>query len=539
MKKNNILPILIILFYSISLKGIYAESDFISPQQINDNLKETIGKIQSGETTHLNGVLLYAENGLPKFYEKIGYTTIWQDSKKANEAISEITMAWQNGLNPKDYHLDAIKKLQNSKSAEDQVIFDILLSDGLMEYAYNLNHGRLDPESLDPSWNFPERHFAGDAMEQFIASINNDKLNTFMDGLTPQTHLYQLVKDALITYTAYVKNGGWESLSITTTIHPSDNTSSIPQLRNRLIAEGYKVDNNSSQSYDEQLVEQVKLFQKNNGLNDDGVIGKNTIIAFNETAQSKVNKLRINLERSRWVDLGDEDDFIIINIAYFHLYFIDKHSVAYSSKVMVGRVNKQTPIFRNDVTTVVLNPTWTVPFSISSTETLSKLKKDPQYLKKHNMVLLDSKGAIVPDAGIDWNKYKTGHFPYTVRQEPGPHNALGQVKFLFPNKYSVYLHDTPEKYLFVKDDRAFSHGCIRLQNPLNFALFILNRDQPGKWTAERIQEIIKTEKTDNIYLKTKVPIFIMYWTAAINADNQVYFTPDIYNRDPAIIKALN
>jgi murein L,D-transpeptidase YcbB/YkuD len=484
-------------------------------------------------------VLLYAEKGLPEFYEKIGYTTIWQDPKKANEAINEITMAWQNGFNPNDYHLEAIKKLQNSKNADDLLKFDILLSDGLMEYGYNLKHGRLDPESLDPSWNFPERHFAGDAMEKFIASINNDQLKSFIAGLSPQSHLYQLIKEALIVYTGYVKTGGWETLSLATTLHPSDNSSFIPQLRKRLIKEGYKIDDNSSQSYDEQLVKQVKLFQTNNGLGDDGVIGKNTVKAFNVTAQSKVNKLKASLERDRWVDFGSVDEFIVINIAYFHLYFIDHHKFAYSSKVMVGRVNKETPIFSNKVETVVLNPTWTVPFSISSTETLSKLKRDPQYLKKHNMVLLNSKGAIVPDAGIDWNKYKTGHFPYTVRQEPGPHNALGQVKFLFPNKYSVYLHDTPEKYLFVKDDRAFSHGCIRLQNPLDFALFILNRDQPGKWTAERIQEIIKTKKTDNVNLKTKVPIFIMYWTAAINADNQVYFAPDIYNRDPAIIKALN
>jgi len=539
MKKNNLLPLFILFFFSITGNGIKANSDFVRPEQINENLKETMAKIQSGETTHLNGVLLYGEKGLPKFYEKFGYTTIWQDSKKADEAINQITMAWENGLSPNDYHLEAIKKLQNSKNADDQVIFDILLSDGLMEYGYNLKNGKLDPKSLDAAWNFPERHFADDAMEQFIASINNNQLETFMEGLPPQTYLYQLVKDALITYTGYVKNGGWESLTFPETIHPSDNTPLAPQLRKRLIAEGYKIADNSSQTYDEQLVEQVKLFQKNNGLGDDGVIGKNTVKAFNVTAQSKVNKLRASLERSRWVDFGDEDEFIVINIAYFHLYYIDHHSFAYSSKVMVGKVNKETPIFSNRVATVVLNPTWTLPFSISSTETLSKLKKDSQYLKKHNMVLLNSKSEIVPDAGIDWDKYKTGHFPYTVRQEPGPHNALGQVKFLFPNKYAVYLHDTPAKYLFTKDDRAFSHGCIRLQNPLDFALFLLDRDEPGKWTAERIQEIIKTEKTDNINLKSKVPIFIMYWTAAINKEKQVYFTPDIYNRDPAIIKALN
>ena len=544
MKKINVLPFLFVLVLSISCNGIYAESDYISSPKLNEDLKETIDKIQSGEITHLKEVILYAETGLPEFYKKIGYIPIWDDPRKANEAINQITLAWQNGLNPSDYHLKSILDLQiaiknNPNDKNSHVIFDILLSDGLMEYGYHLNNGKLDPKTLSPGWNFPTRHFADNVMEQFIAAINGYQLSAFLSGLPPQTHLYQLIKDALITYTGFVENGGWEALSFSSTIHPKDEAPLAPQIRKRLITEGYKIENNNSKFYDEQLVEQVKNFQKNNGLNHDGVIGKNTIKAFNETAESKVNKLRASLERSRWVDIGEVDEFIVVNIAHYHLYYIDHKEAAYTSKVMVGKVNKQTPVFRDDLTTVVLNPTWTLPFSISSTETLGKLKKDPQYLQKHNMVLLNSKGAIVSDEGIDWNKYKTGHFPYTVRQEPGPHNGLGQVKFMFPNKYAVYLHDTPSKSLFARDARAVSHGCIRLQNPLDFALFLLEKDQPGEWSMERIQEIIKTEKTNNINLKTSIPIYLMYWTAAINEQGTIYFTNDIYDRDPAIIKALN
>ena len=540
MKNNYLSTIAIALLLSINCNAL----PFSETPEFNGDLKTTIEKIQSGEITKLKGELLFAEVGLPLFYQEIGYVTIWQDPKKANEAISFLTMAWKEGLNPLHYHLEAILDLQNANKTNPndinaQVIFDILLSDGLMEYGYNLNYGRLDPKSLDPSWNFPSRHFADDAMEEFIAAINGHQLKTFMTDLPPRTYLYQLIKDALITYTGFVGKGGWESLSIPATIHPGDNTSLAPQLRKRLIAEGYSIENNSSEIYDEQLVEQVKIFQKNNGLGNDGVIGKNTIKAFNETAESKVDKLKASLERSRWVDIGEVDEFIVVNVAYYYLYYIDHKTAAYSSKVMVGKVNKQTPIFRDDLTTVVLNPTWTLPYSISSTETLGKLKKDPQYLQKHNMVLLNSSGKIVSDAGIDWNKYQSGQFPYTVRQEPGPHNALGQVKFLFPNKYAVYLHDTPSKSLFAKEARAFSHGCIRLQNPLNFALFLLERDQPGEWTMDRIQAVIKTEKTKNINLKPSIPIYLMYWTAAIDETGMVYFTDDIYDRDPAIIKALN
>jgi len=237
------------------------------------------------------------------------------------------------------------------------------------------------------------------------------------------------------------------------------------------------------------------------------------------------------------VSYDGQKPYIKVNIASFRMQYYEEDQVVYASNVVVGKVQKKTPVFQDKLELIVLNPTWTLPFSITSTETLRKLKKDSMYLQKHNMVLITSAGRVVSDSGIDWNKYEEGHFPYMVRQQPGPDNALGQVKFLFPNKYAIYLHDTPSKYLFSREERAFSHGCIRLQNPLNFANFLLNK-QDTAWSMDSINAIIETRKITNIRLKNKIPIYILYQTAGVTEQNEVFFYHDIYGRDEKVYRKL-
>jgi murein L,D-transpeptidase YcbB/YkuD len=303
------------------------------------------------------------------------------------------------------------------------------------------------------------------------------------------------------------------------------------------MAEGYTILDDSSRIYDELLVEQVKLFQENSGLKSDGVIGKLTIKAFNESAQYKLNKLRVNMERNRWVLEDEMNEFIIVNIAKYQLYYLDSGRVTFSTKVMVGTDEKQTPVFRDDLQYVVYNPTWTLPTSISSKETLPQLKRDSLYLEKHNMVIINAKGEIQSDSGIVWSDYSENYFPFILRQQPGPGNALGRVKFLFPNKYAIYLHDTPSRYLFAKEERAFSHGCIRMQNPLDFSEFLLQK-QDTNWTMDSIRTVLDSAVTMSVRLKKSIPIYIMYWTAGVNEFGNLFFVPDIYGRDRRILQEL-
>jgi murein L,D-transpeptidase YcbB/YkuD len=204
---------------------------------------------------------------------------------------------------------------------------------------------------------------------------------------------------------------------------------------------------------------------------------------------------------------------------------------------MVGTDEKQTPVFRDYMEYIVFNPTWTLPTSISSTETLAQLKRDSLYLKKHNMVIIDSKGEVQSDSGIVWKDYSEDYFPFMFRQEPGPGNALGRVKFLFPNQYAIYLHDTPSRHLFAKEERAFSHGCIRVQNPLAFAEFLLSK-QDTLWTMDSIQTVIDSAQTMSVRLEKSIPIYLMYWTAGENKNGDIFFVPDVYGRDERILKAL-
>jgi murein L,D-transpeptidase YcbB/YkuD len=501
-----------------------------------------IDSVQIGKTNSLIGESILAEKALPELYFINNFEFIWSDSVVKRSAILALAEAWQEGLNPKDYHLASILEIDEylinkPSDRKTAAILDILLSDAILAYAENLNQGKLDPESLYPTWNFFSRNLPNDAIGQLLIAIKSNSLELYLQSLTPSSSNYKVLKKNLIKYTNIIYEGGWKSLPEISTIHPYDNSAFIPLLRQRLYAEGYDVVMDSSRIYDELLVEQVKLFQENSALKPDGVIGKHTVWSLNESAQSKLNKIIVNMERSRWVLDGELNAFIVVNIAKYQLYYSDSGKVSYTTNVMVGTDETQTPVFRDKLEYIVFNPTWTLPMSIATKETLPLLQRDSLYLEKHNMVIINSKGEIQSDSGIVWSDYSEDYFPFILRQEPGPSNALGRVKFLFPNKYAIYLHDTPSRYLFAKEGRAFSHGCIRVQNPLDFAEFILAK-QDTNWTMDSIQTVIDSAATMSVRLKKSIPIYLMYWTAGENINGEIFFVPDVYGRDERILRAL-
>jgi murein L,D-transpeptidase YcbB/YkuD len=253
--------------------------------------------------------------------------------------------------------------------------------------------------------------------------------------------------------------------------------------------------------------------------------------------ETRIDQIRVNLERGRWVLHDLEDTFLIVNIAGFLVAYVKDHAVVWQSRVQVGKPYRKTPVFKAEMKYLVFNPTWTVPPTILAKDLLPAVQRNPTYLKDNKIRVLETNGKAVDPSTLDWSKYTARNFPYMLRQDPGTNNALGVVKFIFPNKHLVFLHDTPSKSLFEKETRTFSSGCIRVEEPLALAELLL--DDPATWNRARINEVIQSQETKTVYLRQPLPVLLLYWTAMVEADDQVHFMPDVYSRDAAILEDLN
>jgi murein L,D-transpeptidase YcbB/YkuD len=242
------------------------------------------------------------------------------------------------------------------------------------------------------------------------------------------------------------------------------------------------------------------------------------------------------LERTRWVFRDLESRYLIVNIAGFHAYLIENGKRVWESRVVVGTPYRKTPVFKANLTYLVLNPTWTVPPTILKEDIIPAIHRDPGYLASRNMVLLDASGQLVNIADVDLQSLTARNFPYVVRQEPGPQNALGRIKFMFPNSHFVYLHDTPSRNLFERADRTFSSGCIRVEHPLTLAELLLN--DPLHWNRAKLEERLAEGVTQTVTLKTPITVFLVYWTAEPDAGGEVNFFSDVYARDAAVLEGL-
>ncbi len=252
----------------------------------------------------------------------------------------------------------------------------------------------------------------------------------------------------------------------------------------------------SSTLFDETLKEGVSVFQYRHGLDDDGIVGQQTIAAMNVPVEDRIDQLRVSLERLRWVNQEAAQTLVAVNIASFKAFLFRDGEMEWSTRAMVGKDYRRTPIFRGDIQYIEFNPTWTIPPTILRNDTLPAIKRDPGYLAEKNIRVIDSAGKFVDPMTVDWNQYTRG-VPYTLRQDPGPENALGTMKFIFPNKHSVFLHDTPHRELFARPERAFSSGCIRIEDPLKLAELLLHNDT---LSAPVLQSIVDTGITQRIYL---------------------------------------
>ncbi|MGI9531026.1 L,D-transpeptidase family protein, partial [Lutimonas sp.] len=521
-------------------------STFIFAQEltVDQVLESKIVSEEGGNAVSVNGIELFSQVELPQFYTNREFEPAWTNSRNRKDLIESLESSFDEGLTPDDYHLQMIKNLTNKSgksklNAKEKADLDLLMTDALILYAAHLLEGKLEQSNLRKSWDVERNEGPSNPDSLLTVTLHNKRIKSVLEALKPNNYMYNLMKFHLKKLRKEASEGGWPVVSEGETLKPGDSAARILEIRDYLLAVGdLKVKAKENQMVFDTVVETaVKNFQKRHKLTSDGVIGKGTIEQMRVPIEDRIDMLILNLERSRWVFHEPDPDFLMVNIAGFHVKRITNRQEVFDSRVIVGKYHKESPVFKGVMKYIVMNPTWTLPYSIATHETLPKLKKDPGYLAAKHMEVLDRSGAVLNPANIDWSQYSRGNFPFTIRQKAGPWNALGEVKFMFPNKYAVYLHDTPSRGLFNRQDRAFSHGCIRTEDKWGLMMSLM--DDPEVWNMEKINEILKSGKTTTITLPKPINIYLIYLTAAVDQNNNLMFMKDVYKRDPEVISAMN
>jgi L,D-transpeptidase YcbB len=479
-------------------------------------------------------------------YFKTGLRPFWVTPEGPNPNASIILdflkKAETEGLDPKNYEVDQILALFTARQTPVLAELDTLLTFNIIKYIHDVNQGQIKPRYAEPIFFAEADDVNFDPLTTMEKVLNAPDLASYLASLPPAHPHYINLKKALMQYRALEKDGGWPSVATGKTIRPGDHDDRIPAVIRRLSVTG-DLDPDIAQAayYSPLLRHSIVRFQVQNGLSPDGVIGPSTLAAMNVPPSDRIKQIIINMTRWRWQDHDLGEKYILVNIANFDLTAFENGLESFRLPVIVGKFQHQTPIFSDRIIYITLNPYWNIPPSIARNEELPKLRKDSNYLIKQHIRLFSGWSA---DAGeidsrsVDWRNVSPARMgQYKLRQDPGPWNALGQIKFDFPNKYDVYLHDTPTQNLFSQPQRDFSHGCIRVSDPMRLAAFALSR-QTGAWPPEMISSIIKGKEQVYIRLSEPLPVHITYQTSWVDKNGIICFNNDIYGRDKKLLKAL-
>ncbi len=530
------------LVVSILVSFVCCGAGWADDQAVARSILSRVELQRSSGDLVVNGQPVASRHVLPRLYERRAHLPVWSQAN-VEQLLAAIDRSREEGLTPKDYHRDGVFEYaellrRGIDDSERHAEYDILATDALIRLAYNLFFGKADPRELDPDWN-TLRQVQGDDPVAFLQNaLSSGKVDAALEGLSPQQPYYRNLKSALAVYRGIEARGGWPLVPAGPTLKPGMRHARVEVLRQRLAATGdLTAPASDPMLFDGALAEAVTAFQKRHRMTADGAVGPATLAALQVPVRARIDQIRVNLERARWMLHDVPQTFVVADIAGFEAGYFRAGRLIWRSRVQVGKPYRSTPIFRSNISYLVLNPTWTVPPGIEARDILPAVKRNRGYLAAKNLRVIDPQGHTVDPARIDWSRYSGRNFPYTFRQDPGPDNALGQIKFMFPNPHFVYLHDTPSKDLFERDVRAFSSGCIRVERPLELAELLLN--DPDQWSLEKIRSAVDTQKTQTVTLPAPVPVLLYYWTAQGQVDGSVHFKNDVYRRDPAVLKALD
>ncbi|WP_142848348.1 murein L,D-transpeptidase [Telmatospirillum sp. J64-1] len=450
--------------------------------------------------------------------------SVWNETtvQRLADTLSNASM---DGLNPQDYPLPP----------EWSAARETALETALLTYAADLSQGRVRPHEredwrISPSPLDPNRLLAA-------AAMGGDVLAEALNQLAPPHEGYRLLRQSLIGYQQIAENGGWPQIPDGPPLRLGTADPRLDLLRERLRLTGdLSADAGGGPTLDTATLAALKSFQARHGLPPDGQLGPRSLAALNIPVEQRIAQITANLERWRWLPRHFEPLRIEAHITDATVRLIDHGTTLLSMRSVVGHPETPTPSLIGELEYIVVNPPWFVPDSITAREILPEVRKDPFFLAANNMSVLDRRNLSPIMTPIDWNSFEAGNFPYRIRQEPGPDNSLGQIKFHMKDGGSIFLHDTPERHEFALDERALSHGCVRVEKPVELAAMAL--DQPEKWTSESLHALIGEGKTRWLKPRQPIAVYLFYWTAWVDEDGRVQFREDIYGRDEIILSAL-
>jgi L,D-transpeptidase YcbB len=472
-----------------------------------------------------------------EFYKARNFKPIWtggSDRQRRRAFLDAASKSWVHGLPTSRYNATQMKKDFGAiKSAKARGILEVETSKKFLQYAQDIQSGILEPLKIDKELNvFPPRR---DRMKNLVA-FSKSSPTAFIRALPPKHPDYQRLLKEKARLEKIVGRGGWGDKVPAKKLKPGQSGKSVVAMRKRLKSLGYKK-LGTSPEYNEVLQKSVQLFQVDHGLNPDGIAGVATIKAMNISAQTRLQQVIVGLERQRWLNKPRGKRHIFVNQADFRAYVMDNGKPTLETRVVVGKAGKfRTPEFSDEMTHLIINPTWHVPKSIARKEYLPMLKKDPTSLTRQGLRMTDVNGRRVDPTTLDYTQYDVKNFPFDLKQPPSTRNALGLVKFMFPNRFNIYLHDTPSKSLFARDTRAYSHGCVRVQKPFELAYTILKKQSSNPKAL--FHKHLDTGRETVVDLEKPIPVHLVYHTAWVTPQGRPNYRGDTYGRDKRIFKAL-
>ena len=486
-----------------------------------------------------------------RFYKARRYHPAWTHSggptADARELVREIGEAPHHGLSHEQYDYARLQKAMDELKPDlplgaagkpaELAALDIELTRNYLKHGSHLYGGQVNPLQLPADWHVKPRK--RDMVEVLTDALASHRIDASLESLSPQAEQYAALRKALVQHRQLEEQGGWAEIPVGGTLKRGSSGTRVEALQKRLAASGDLGGSYAAARFDASTEAAVKRFEARHGLEPDGVVGRADLQQLNLPITHRIRQIELNMERWRWVsDSLLRGQYVMVNIPDFSLRVVENGRTALAMRVVVGKDFSRTPMFTDEISYLVFNPVWNVPSSIATQEILAEAQRDPSYLERNNMRVFENEtdeAVEVNPASIDWSSMSAEDFRYAIRQDPGPETPVGNVKFMCPHQFNVSLHDTPSGQLFEARERTFSHGCIRVEKPVELAAYLL-RDKG--WDASRVEAEFQTADNTSIKVPEPVPVHIFYWTAFLDERGTLQFRDDVYGFDQLLDRSL-